>query len=133
MNEMVERVYQFIEHKGISAYEFSNNCGLSRGYLVTLKKKSSSIGGDKINDILEAYPEMSALWLVTGKGSMLKDYDTIQQINLLKEPEARYGNNKECMEALEMCKSNIEDLRYTIISQKEQITLLKNEISRISS
>ena len=64
-----ERLLLFIEKTGITIAEFERKCSLSNGYL---KKVKGSIGSDKIEDIIRAYPQLNRVWLLSGEGDMLK-------------------------------------------------------------
>ena len=64
-----ERLLLFIEKTGITIAEFERKCSLSNGYL---KKLKGSIGSDKIEDIIRAYPQLNRVWLLSGEGDMLK-------------------------------------------------------------
>lgn len=86
----VQRLQQFIETKEISKYRFYQNTGLSNGSL----DKGENIGSDKCEKILYAYPELNPDWLLTGRGSMLKEEYTqpmeakdTPQIQILHHPK----------------------------------------------
>lgn len=74
-----QRIMQFIENKNISIREFERFCGLSNGYMKSLRHAPKS---DKLSAILSAYPELSQSWLLTGEGSMLNDNK--QEVNMQK-------------------------------------------------
>lgn len=63
-----DRLLKYIVHTGIATSRFESLCGLSNGYVRNLKNQ---IGEDKLNNILNAFPELSKIWLLTGEGSML--------------------------------------------------------------
>ncbi len=63
-----DRLLKYIAHTGLATSRFENMCGLSNGYVRNLK---TQIGADKLSDILNAFPELSKIWLLTGEGSML--------------------------------------------------------------
>lgn len=65
-----ERIEIFIEHQGIRRSVFEKSCGLSNGYTRNLKENPSAT---KIEDILNAYPELNRVWLLSGDGEMLKE------------------------------------------------------------
>lgn len=70
MEETVkQRLMYFIEYKGITVSRFEKNCGLSNGYMKSLR---SNPGLEKLSDILRSYPDLSRVWLLTGEGEMLK-------------------------------------------------------------
>lgn len=64
-----QRLITFIEYLGISTRSFEGNCNLSFGYIANLK---SSPSANKIMKILNAYPDLSQDWLLTGEGEMLR-------------------------------------------------------------
>lgn len=51
-----ERLRNFIEYKGITVSRFEKNCGLSNGYMKSLR---SNPGLEKLSDILRSYPDPS--------------------------------------------------------------------------
>ena len=63
-----DRLLKYIEYTGLATSRFESLCGLSNGYVRNLK---SQIGEDKSSAILNAFPELSKIWLLTGEGSML--------------------------------------------------------------
>lgn len=63
-----DRLDMIVSHLGISGRELSRACGFSESYYSSI---NDGIGADKLNKILSAYPEISAQWLLTGKGDML--------------------------------------------------------------
>ena len=63
-----DRLLKYIEHTGLATARFESLCGLSNGYVRNLKNQ---IGEDKLSNILNAFPELSKIWILTGEGSML--------------------------------------------------------------
>lgn len=63
-----ERLLKFVEETGITIAEFERKCSLSNGYIRKLK---GSVGSDKIEDIIKAYPQLNRIWLLSGEGQML--------------------------------------------------------------
>ena len=64
-NGIKSRLEQFIQSQQISNAEFERRCGLSNGYVKGFK---SSIGSEKLVDILRVYPNLDLYWLLTGDG-----------------------------------------------------------------
>ncbi|MFK8283525.1 S24 family peptidase [Capnocytophaga canis] len=64
-----ERILYFLDFKGISKYEFYQKTGASNGIL----SQKSGLSEENTLRFLSAYPEVNAEWLLTGKGSMLKN------------------------------------------------------------
>ena len=63
-----ERTLKFIAHKGLSVKKFEEMCGLSNGYLNSMK---SGYGSNKLSQVLRTFPELNRDWLVYGEGNML--------------------------------------------------------------
>ena len=68
-----ERVYAFLQHKGISIKRFEEQCGLSNGYVSSMRK---GFGSEKLNNVLKEFPELSREWLLYGEGEMLSTTDS---------------------------------------------------------
>lgn len=64
------RIFHFMEYKGLSQSKFEKAVGLSNGYLNNLRHSPST---DKTSMILEAFPEINRVWLLSGVGPMLVD------------------------------------------------------------
>ena len=63
-----QNILRFIERQDISKYELYKKTGISNG---TLSQKGG-MSESNIMKFLSAYTEVSAEWLLTGKGEMLK-------------------------------------------------------------
>lgn len=76
---MQQRLMSFILFMGISKSRFEQQCGLSNGYINSIKK---GIGTEKLQDILRAFPQLNREWLLYGEGEMLKPQQpSVQQNN----------------------------------------------------
>lgn len=64
-----ERTIMFVKHLGVSMKAFEEACGLSSGYVTSMRK---GFGPDKLNNVLNAYPQLNRDWLLYGEGNMLK-------------------------------------------------------------
>ena len=86
-----DRIYQFCKEKGIAVRNFEQNCGLSNGYVSSMRK---GLGVGKLENVLNAYPELSREWLLYGEGEMLKKNYGKQEdrVMLLSEPSVEYGH-----------------------------------------
>lgn len=122
---IIDRILQIIDFKGINKNKFYKEAGLSNGFLDKVRK---DIGSSKIEQILNAYPEINPDWFLTGEGNMLKKdvpgtsvkelkkaYSQEDEKNIINELEKRYKEDKELYEKL-------------ILSYKERISELKEEI-----
>ena len=62
---IIDRILQIIDFKGINKNKFYKEAGLSNGFLDKVRK---DIGSSKIEQILNAYPEINPDWFLTGEG-----------------------------------------------------------------
>jgi hypothetical protein len=67
---LIERLQYFLHEEGVTAYAFEQSCGLSNGYLAKQLRGRGSVGSDIVEKIKYNYPQLSIVWLVTGKGTM---------------------------------------------------------------
>ncbi|MDR1368942.1 MAG: hypothetical protein LBJ72_02270 [Dysgonamonadaceae bacterium] len=65
-----DRIKTFTKYMDITVLDFERSISVSNGYVNSISK---SIGIDKIEIILEKYPNLNLIWLLTGQGTMLKD------------------------------------------------------------
>lgn len=68
-NTVKERIISFLKKKKLSQSAFEKSTGLSNGYVNNISK---GIGAEKLQRIIEVYPELSQVWLLTGEGEMLR-------------------------------------------------------------
>lgn len=67
----IARLRKFVDYKGISKYKFYQLTGIANGYL----DREGSIGSDKCEQIISAFPELNVVWLTLGQGEMLLSED----------------------------------------------------------
>jgi len=67
MSTIRERILEFIDYKKISNREFNRIIGVSPGFLGS----NSDIGSKVVSKIMDNFPEISLMWLISGKGDML--------------------------------------------------------------
>ena len=64
-----DRIIEFIMFKNISVRAFENTIGVANGYFSHLKAAPKT---KIIQQILEEFPELDRIWLLTGEGEMLR-------------------------------------------------------------
>lgn len=92
-----ERLIRFAEFRNLSISKFESLCGLGNGYVGKLK---SEPGSRKLEDILNAFPELNRMWLLFGEGEMLKSTPGVQQHNVNGNNNYVIGNNNNVQCAL---------------------------------
>ena len=72
MEQLKERIEEVAKYKEVSIRQMESACQLKRGNLSNISK-CGTIGLDKASKILDAFPDISPDWLISGKGSMLRE------------------------------------------------------------
>ena len=65
---VVDRIKKIIEYKKISTRQFCIKVGVANGFFDKVK----DVGSEKVLKILNAFPEISPEWLLTGQGDMFR-------------------------------------------------------------
>lgn len=123
-----ERLFSYIEYKGISARKFSTDCGFSPNYATNISK---GIPEDKANTISVHFPDLNIAWLMTGEGTMLK-------MQLSDEKPIEHNTHEEMIDKLKEANENLERYKQltkqqstTIDNQQKLIEMLQKQIERI--
>ena len=90
MSTTKERVLAFVAHKGLKMKEFEELAGLSNGYVTSMRK---GFGEGKLNNVLNAFPDLNRDWLVYGEGSMLKSESAAHRVESYQEALRKYGDS----------------------------------------
>lgn len=123
-NELfIKRLKEFIRFKNLKEFEFENAAGLSASTISSATKNNGSFNFNNIRKILLSFPELSADWLVTGRGSMITDNpaavasEPVQDYNTRAEPgetETEIKLLKELLQEKErMIKILLKQLNYS--------------------
>lgn len=72
-----QKILRYLQEIGMSQYDFYRKTGITRGILA----QSNGISEENISRFLVYFPEVSVEWLLTGRGSMLR-----QQSNEVATP-----------------------------------------------
>jgi hypothetical protein len=115
-----ERVLQITEIKNIAKEKFFSDLGVSYGNFKG-KSKKSDVGSAIIAEITTKFPDISPEWLLTGRGSMLKEEDKAKTF-------VKPSNSEEC----KVCKANeqtISALEKNITSQEKLIARLEQQLA----
>ena len=66
---------------------FDMSIGVGNGYTSKQSKSGASVGSDVLERIIDTYPDLNPLWLITGKGAMILEIETSN------EPLPDYGKS----------------------------------------
>ncbi len=130
---LIDRLQAYLSYSNITAYSFEHVCEVSNGYLGKQLKGKGAVGSDILERIKENYTELSLIWLVTGKGSMLlsppkqKDETTIE----LQEEQQIYFTSKD--EVISLLSKQIVKLEATITDKDKIIALLENQVRQLGA
>lgn len=117
---MLDRLKQYIESKGLTIAAVERKLGMSNGALAKPIKNGTSIGSDKLENILTICPDMSLTWLFTGRGDMLNTDNNIP----VNDSNTAYIENR-------LLKKMLSEKEMTILKQAEEIGELKARIKEL--
>ncbi len=90
------RIQRFLDSKGMRVQELAERIGVQRSSISHIMSGRNKPSFDLISKFLNAFPEISAEWFITGKGSMYKK--PVQQA-LFPEHIVREENGEDITEA----------------------------------
>lgn len=71
MIDFFERLDKYMKYKGLNDNKLSNETGIANG-LIGKARKRGSLSGKNISKMINTYQDLSADWLFTGNGNMIK-------------------------------------------------------------
>lgn len=127
---ILERLHQYMRHRNLSFNKLEISINASHGSISSAWKHGKNVGANVVERILSTYPEISAEWLLRGKGEMILASDIVpaevavssatDQFNeILIEKCLHFFNSttkKELYQILEQPNKTLED---TILSTWE--------------
>lgn|SRR5690606_2525706 len=116
MSSPLKRIKEYIDFKGITISAFEKSVGFSNGLFGGQLKRDKTIGLDKLENILKTYPDLSADWVLTGRGNMLKKRDANENIP---------GTNQQ--------KEILYSLNTLMTTQQRIVSLLEQLVSKGAS
>ena len=75
--EFIQRLSQILNHTGMNAAAFADKIGIQPSSISHLLSGRNKPSLDFILKILESFPEFNLYWILTGKGNLLFENDTI--------------------------------------------------------
>ena len=115
-----QRILQFVANLGISKREFYSLSVISRG---TLESKTG-ITEDTLTKLFTTYPNLSPIWIFTGKGEKFQSQQ--DEIPTYFAPEQNIEDKLLCIIAKK--DSEIRELAEEVGKLKQEILQLKNSI-----
>lgn len=114
---IIDRLAKYLAYKKITAYAFERTSQVANGYLKKQLKGKGSIGSDILLRIYHNYPDLDFIWLLTGDGEMLRQYD--ENGNLPGDLRPHYSKD----EMIQLMNARITLLE-TALADKEKIIML---------
>lgn len=126
-----KRFIDIVEHfEGGNKTSFCRNCGIKVTTLSSIVgTRQSDPSAKLLNCVINAYPEINALWLISGRGGMLNSQASKKE-NGITEQLSQDIACKECADKIIIIKNLLEqvsDLRADKLELKTQIEKLKEE------
>jgi hypothetical protein len=87
--KILDRLEEFLLKRGDTLNSLINELKVSRSYFANARRLSTEIGSDKLVKILLLYPDLSADWLLTGSGFMLKEAKSLTNLDFLLKQEKK--------------------------------------------
>ncbi len=127
---MLQRIKEYIDYKGLTIASFERSIGMSNASFGKSLKSNGSIGSDKIEKILSIYTDINTEWLITGRGSMIKNNYSLAVND--EQGEYKIKNKKEGpSDLIQEKEKRIQDLLHQInekdIQIKDLLSILKQK------
>ncbi|MEN2402247.1 hypothetical protein GKZ90_0020830 [Flavobacterium sp. MC2016-06] len=129
----IERLYQYIDFKGIKAISFEKKVGLSNGYLGKQLKRSADLGEGILIKIVRNCPELSPDWLLTGNGEMLKNDIESENLSNINKDDKNKLYSDAISRFINMSASYDEMKDELIHYQRERIKELEKHFDQVKS
>lgn len=128
-----EKIRQYLNSKGISKNSFYQKTGFAIGFLDSGK----SLGADKLEAIIDNYPDLSLEWLVLGKGDMIKPSTITNGSGVVIAGDNNTNNNVDnrqyYSDSPDVLKAQIEILDERIKEKDAQIKEKDAQINKLLS
>ena len=136
-----ERLLTFIAYLRIRKSEFERRCGLSNGYINSIK---GDIGVQKLVGMTQAFPQLNPTWVATGEGEMLRPVegmpleDGVKGINGVSSFEGKTNRELTYEEKYEKVIALLTDIqqreemnRERILKLREALKMKEDQINRL--
>lgn len=130
---LIDRLHTYLSFRNITAYSFEHVCEVSNGYLGKQLKGKGAVGSDILERIKEHYTDLSLIWLVTGKGSMILSppKPTSETSIELQEEQQLYFTSKDAV--ISLLNKQIVKLESNLADKEKIIALLESQIRQLGS
>lgn len=116
------RINESAKYFSMSIREFEKKCNINRGTLGNIRP-NQTINSDVLSRIIETFPQINIVWVITGKGKMILNTSEIEE-NTVEEEKIEYGKKDIVAEYLI---KRISDLEKEVEDLKGKSTQLINQ------
>lgn len=135
---IAKRISEFIEYEGISCRAFEQKISASNGLIRKAITNNTDIQSKWVAEIVDNYPHINSVWLLTGKGEMILQDKVKEKPDLMASRLMEMVENKdrvitELNEKLVELKEQSAILRTEKIAMESAVIDLKNQVSNLTS
>lgn len=132
---MKNRIFLLIETKELTPGKFADEIGVERSTMSHIKSDRSKPSLDMAQKVLERYPEVSAEWLILGRGPMLSQKNDSQAFDLFSQVGV---NDSQSVEKEQQKPNSTESILTdtypsNVVTSDTQSSLLQKEESQLSA
>ena len=126
--EVKNRVLEFIRYKQIPVKQFEAKSKLSNGYISSMRK---GFGTGKLENVLNAFPDLNRDWLLHGEGNMLKSRLKHNEIGINNDISSLKELMTPIVSLIEKKDEQITDVIGIIKTKDEQINIKDGQITDV--
>lgn len=132
MSAALLRIKAYLDYKGLSLRAFEASIGVSNGAITSQMKPGKTIGVDRLENILRIYEELSPDWVMTGRGTMIREeYASKEATNASENASKVIPKDLERLEELyEVNKKYTQLLEEKLKATQKQLQELESEFNR---
>lgn len=135
---IVKRIGEFIDYEGVSCRSFEQRISASNGLIRKAITNNTDIQSRWVAVIVDNYPQLNPVWLLTGKGEMILQERVIEKpdhvtCRLMEMVENKDRVITELNEKLVELKEQNAILRTEKIAMEAAVIDLKNQVSNLTS
>lgn len=129
MDRVIDRFDKYMKYKGLNDNKVTVQLGLSIGRIGKARKPGRDLSTELIESILSFYTDLDDVWLLRGKGEMIKSNNESSKsvAGKVEEPGAVYGQGRK--EETLTTKELIETIRFL----SETVNSLQKKIEQLEA